>query len=144
MVNQKLDAIDLGLMTRESKGSIVIVEDDPAMNLALRRFLTAVGFKTIAFDSAEDLLEHPAPAASAVCLILDIHLTGISGFELQKRLHQWGAIPPTIFITADENTSFDNGQLPAAACLRKPFSGKRLLAAIREALDRVNEEAKRL
>jgi FixJ family two-component response regulator len=127
----------------ESKGNIVVVEDDPAMNLALQRLLKVAGFRSLAFDSAEDLLEDRTAAATADCFILDVHLTGLSGLELRRRLQERGTDLPTIFITADEDP-FLSSRHPTAAFLRKPFSSRRLLIAVREALDRVTEEAKRL
>src|SRR5262245_40211663 len=121
-----------------SKGRIVVVEDDPAMNLALRRFLKASGFHALGFDSAEDLLEDGA-AAHACCFILDVHLGGASGFELRKQLQHRGAEAPTIFITADEDSSVPN---LGDTLIRKPFTGQRLLAAIHHALDGVAAEKK--
>jgi FixJ family two-component response regulator len=125
-----------------AKGNIVVVEDDPAMNLALRRFLRASGFHAHGFDSAEELLEDGA-AAGACCLIVDVHLGGASGFELREQLQRRGNECPTIFISADENPALPERDR-TAAFLKKPFSGQRLLAAIRQALDRVAEEKKQL
>jgi FixJ family two-component response regulator len=127
---------------KESKGNIVVVEDDPAMNLALRRFLKASGFHAQGFDSAEELLENGA-AATASCLIVDVHLGSASGFELRKQLQCRGTECPTIFITADEDPSLPERDR-TAGFLRKPFSGRRLLAAVRQALDRLAEEKKQL
>jgi len=128
----------------QTKGKIIVVDDDPAMSLALRRFLTASGFRTLTFDSAEDLLDDGV-ATTADCLVLDIHLTGLSGLELRRQLQERGTDPPTVFITGDESlASLSAVHAPSTPCLRKPFSGQRLLAAIREVLDRVNEESKRL
>src|SRR6185503_4965901 len=79
--------------------NIIIVDDDPEMNLAIRRLLSAAGFQAEAFPSAEALLESKA-AATAACLVLDVHLPGLSGFELRKRLQEGGNQQPVIFITA--------------------------------------------
>jgi FixJ family two-component response regulator len=125
-----------------SKGNIVVVEDDPAMNLALRRLLRASGYHAQGFDSAEELLEDGA-AARACCLIVDIHLGATSGFELRKQLQRRGNECPTIFISADENPALPEMDR-TAGFLRKPFSGQRLVAAIRQALDRVAEERKQV
>ena len=114
------------------------MEDDPAMNLALRRFLKASGFHALGFDSAENLLEDGA-ASHACCFIVDVHLGGTSGFELRKQLQHRGAEAPTIFITADEETSVPN---LGDTLIRKPFTGQRLLAAIHQALDSVAPDKK--
>jgi two-component system, LuxR family, response regulator FixJ len=125
-----------------SKGNIVVVEDDPAMNLALRRLLRASGFHPQGFESAEELLEDGA-AARGCCLILDVHLGGTSGFELRRQLQLRGTDCPTIFITADESASLPESDY-TAGFLRKPFSAQRLLAAIRQALDRDAEKRNQL
>jgi two-component system, LuxR family, response regulator DctR len=131
-------------MATGSKVNIVVVEDDPAMNLALTRLLKAAGFRAVAFDSAEGLLDDPAAIASATCLILDVHLSGISGFELRQQLQDKGTDPPTVFITADENPRLPWDRFAAATLLTKPFSSYRLLATLHQALDRVNSGAKEL
>jgi len=105
-----------------SKGNIVVVEDDPAMRLALGRFLKACGFRAQGFDSAEELLEDGA-AANASCLIVDIHLTGLSGFELLKELRKRGTERPTIFITADEDSSLPSRSRPPVSS-RNPLSAR--------------------
>ena len=71
-----------------SEQTIAIVEDDASFNRALVRLLNASGFATQAFASAEEFLTSAKPNSLA-CMILDIHLPGISGFELFDRLaHQ--------------------------------------------------------
>ena len=64
---------------------IVVVEDDPSMSQAIERILRVGGFTPIVFDSAESALAADAVQA-ADCLVLDFHLPGMSGFELQERL----------------------------------------------------------
>lgn len=117
------------------KQNIVVVDDDPEMNQAIRRLLSAAGFCAVAFDSAEALLE-ASPVPAAACLVLDIHLPGFSGFELHRKLRQSGSETPVIFITAYDDTESraqarDAG---AIAYLTKPFPGKNLLAAIVKAV----------
>ena len=51
------------------------------MSKAIARLLRAAGFQPVSFASAEELLQTEA-AASAACLVLDIHLPGLSGLEL--------------------------------------------------------------
>jgi FixJ family two-component response regulator len=117
--------------------NIVVVDDDAEMNQAIQRLLNAAGFRAITFHSAEALLEAGA-AATAECLILDVHLPGLSGFELRRKLlNQGGAKPPVIFITAydhpdSEALALDSG---AIAYFRKPFCGQSLLTAISKALE---------
>jgi FixJ family two-component response regulator len=116
--------------------NIVVVDDDPGMNQAVERMLKAAGFKTVTFPSAETLLE-AGEEVNADCLILDIHLPGLSGFELCRHLGTIGAKAPVIFMTAyDDSASRTEAQRAGAvAYLTKPFPGESLLTAITKALE---------
>jgi FixJ family two-component response regulator len=67
------------------KGLVAIVEDDPAMRKSVDRLLRAHGYGTAPFASAEAFLASDA-ADRARALVLDIHLPGLSGIELCRRL----------------------------------------------------------
>jgi FixJ family two-component response regulator len=114
---------------------IAIVDDDPSMLRATKELLDAQGFANRGFSSAEEFLIRGV-AAQVDCLLLDIHLGGMSGFELRNQLKLSGSTLPVIFITAldDEDT---RGQAHKAGCvafLRKPYSGRQLMDAIRKAI----------
>jgi len=114
--------------------SIVVVEDDDGMKKAIERLLRAAGFQPKSFASAEELLQTEA-ADSATCLVLDIHLPGISGLELGRLLIASGRAKPLIFITGqDESSLRGEAQRVGCAYFRKPFEGKALLEAIRRAI----------
>jgi len=115
--------------------SIVVVEDDAGMSKAIVRLLRAGGFQPKSL-SAEELLQTDA-AGEADCLVLDIHLPGVSGFELRRRLTALGQNAPVIFITAQDgaSTRAEAEQLGCIAYFRKPFQGSALLEAIRQALN---------
>ena len=106
------------------------------MNQAIERLLTAAGFRAVTFTSAEALLE-AGIVHRAACLVLDIHLPGLSGFELNRRLVENGTRPPVIFVTAyDEPESQAEAiEAGAIAYFIKPFSGKTLVTAITRALE---------
>jgi FixJ family two-component response regulator len=114
--------------------TVVVVEDDSGMRSALTRVLEIAGFKVEAFVSAEDCLASGI-TASADCIVCDVHLPGASGFELGRRLAQGGSRAPVIFITAhDSSAARDEAeQLGAAAYLPKPFEGRALVGAVRDA-----------
>ena len=105
------------------------------MREALTKVLNAAGFRAFPFASAEALLEAPR-VGTAACLVLDVHLPGLSGFELFQRLGVAGLTAPAIFITAqDDDASREMAsRLGAASYLAKPFSGRELLQAIDAAL----------
>ena len=114
--------------------SIVVVEDDAGMKRAIERLLRAAGFQSVSFASAEELLQTEA-AYSAACLVLDIHLPGLSGLELARVLVRSGRAKPVIFITGqDEESLRDEAQRLGCGYFRKPFDGKALLEAIRAAV----------
>jgi FixJ family two-component response regulator len=116
----------------ESSGRpILVVEDDAGMRNSMAELLRAAGFKVAAFASAEEFLA-TAVSPSAACLILDVHLPGLSGFELYEQVRPSTGEPPVIFITAHDTpaTRSRSERLGAVAYLPKPFAGRRLLDAL--------------
>ena len=114
---------------------IAIVDDDPSMLRATKDLLEAHGFSTREFSSAEEFLIRGV-AAQVDCLLLDIHLGGMSGFELRNQLKISGSTLPVIFITAldDEDTRAQAQKAGCVAFLRKPYSARQLMDAIRKAV----------
>jgi FixJ family two-component response regulator len=118
--------------------TIVVVEDHPSVTKTIKRVLKAGGFAVIPFDSAEAALEADA-TASADCLILDIRLPGMSGFEMYRRLALSGKVKPTVFITASDDPAVRQEAERLAGVgryLPKPFFGTDLLDAVTRACDR--------
>lgn len=117
-----------------SRGVIAIVEDDLGMREALTRMLKAAGFEARGYASAEEFLETETPRAG--CLVLDVHLPGASGIDLQRRLAEDNEARPVVFITAQDSPRLrrEAEELGAVAFLAKPFEGRLLLGAVREAL----------
>jgi FixJ family two-component response regulator len=110
---------------------IVVVDDNASMRDAIKRFLSAAGFKVNTFESAEELLQSEV-FLEAACLVLDVHLPGLSGFELNQQLVQSGVRLPVVFITAyDEPVARNQAQKAGAiAYVIKPFPGRKLLHAL--------------
>ncbi len=111
--------------------TIAVIEDDPSMLQGLKRLLSAHGFRVRTFASAESFLDGIANY-EVDCLLLDIHLGGISGIDLQRRLTSSGTDLPVIFMTAIDSQAtrqeaFDAGCI---AYLKKPFLAKLLIDAI--------------
>jgi FixJ family two-component response regulator len=111
--------------------TIAIVEDNPSMLQGLDRLLSAHGFRVQKFTSAESFLDDIAKC-EAECLLLDIHLGGISGIDLKRRLTSSGRNLPVIFMTAidDEATRHEAFEVGCVAYLKKPFLAKMLIDAI--------------
>ena len=114
---------------------ITIVDDDLPVRRALRRSIQAAGYTVETFASAREFLD-ASPLGRTSCLVLDIHLDGMSGFELAEKLAADRAAIPIIFITAHDDTPTRERarQAGVAAYLPKPFDERVLLEAIRGAL----------
>ena len=114
---------------------VILVDDDASMSSALARVLRLAGYVPAIFSSAEAVLGSE-DARHADCLVFDVHLPGLSGFELYEKLRCEGPLPPVIFITAyDEPESRALADAAsAAAYLAKPFSGNDLMSAIARAI----------
>ena len=114
---------------------IAVVEDDPSMRRSIERLLSVSGFTVEVFSSAEAFLER-GHLDQLGCLVLDIHLPGMSGLELRSRLIETGSSLPTVFITAleDDNIEAAAARLGCVAYLRKPFPPDLLVSAVNKAL----------
>ncbi len=118
---------------------ISIVEDDAGLNQAFLRVLQAAGFDASGFESAASALADESIVQSA-CLVVDVHLADMTGYELLQRLSARGALPPVVIVTAHDNASSRRQarSIGAASYLTKPFPGRALLDAVRRAVDERN------
>lgn len=117
--------------------SISIVDDDASVLRAVRRLLRAVGFSVETFGSAEEFLA-ARDRVHTDCLVLDVHLGGVSGFDLQARLLASGSSLPIVLVTAhdDPATRERTRRAGVEEYLRKPFDDSSLVEAIHRAIDR--------
>ena len=83
---------------------ISIVDDDLSVRRALRRLVQSASYAVDTFASAREFLD-ASPFARPACLVLDLCLGGMSGFELQERLAVDGAGIPVILITAHDDAA---------------------------------------
>ena len=115
--------------------TVAVIDDNPSMLRSIQRLLNAAGFSVEIFPSAEAFLEEDG-SNRAACVVLDIHLPGMSGFELRRRLTAAGPELPIIFITAnnDEDLQGEATALGCVAYLNKPFAPEALVSAVAEAL----------
>jgi FixJ family two-component response regulator len=115
--------------------TVAVVEDDPSMRKSIERLLSAHGYQTHGYASAETFLESDF-AGTIGCLVLDIHLANMSGIQLRRWLRDSGSSLPVIFITAVDDEVLE-AEAHAAGCvayLHKPFAATFLLSAVNEAL----------
>lgn len=113
---------------------VAIVDDDESFARAVSRLLRAAGYEALLYSSAERFLA-ALPPSSATCLLLDMHLGGMSGLELQQKLVALGSRLPIIFVTADRDAETRERALQAGcvAYLRKPVPKAFLFEAIQKA-----------
>jgi FixJ family two-component response regulator len=114
---------------------VIVVDDDPGFLKSVARLLSVHGFDVRSFSSAELLLAGDEPR-SATCMLFDIHLGGLSGIELQRRLAAGGSVCPVIFMTAidDDATRKEAMAAGCIAYLKKPFAPQLLLDALGKAI----------
>ena len=110
---------------------VLVVEDDASMRRAIRRLLTAARHDCIAFGTAEAMLQS-GEAASADCVVSDVHLPAMSGLELVEAMRLTHCQVPVILITAFDTPGGrqEAKRRGVAAYLVKPFGGPELLEAI--------------
>ena len=112
--------------------NLAVIDDNLGIRIAMKRLLGASGHQVSLFSSAEDFLAHHV---SADCLIVDVRLPGLTGFQLEERLRASGSITPIVFMTAQCDGL--ERAVPAGVprfCLPKPFDEDGLLNAISDAL----------
>jgi FixJ family two-component response regulator len=114
---------------------IAVVDDESPVRGMLGRLLRLADYQVSAFASGDDFLASLASRIPA-CAILDIHMPGLSGLDVQARLRAANLPIPVVFITASDDTALDDSASEAGAVglLRKPFSSAALLEAIGVAL----------
>jgi len=115
---------------------IAIVDDEEPVRKALKRLLIASGFEVESYGSGKDFLESRAQAPD--CLILDMHMPGMTGLQVIDALRSSGRELPTVIITAYDapEISAQCGAAGVSADLRKPLDERVLLNSISASLAR--------
>lgn len=110
---------------------VYLVDDDESVRRALQRLLRSAGFEVKAFSSAEEFLQSENLDVRA-CIVLDIRMPGLTGFDLQEKLASKGIRMPVINVSAfdDAETRERARKLGAVAFFRKPVDGQALIDAI--------------
>jgi FixJ family two-component response regulator len=116
---------------------VAVVDDDASVRRALTRLLQSADLRVLSYASATEFLESGTSSAPD-CLILDIHLGGMSGLELLSRLRELGNNLPVLIITAhdDAQTRESAARGGCAAYLRKPLDARVLLEEVATAMKR--------
>jgi len=108
-----------------------VIDDDASVRKAFGRLLRSANLDAETFSSAEEFLSSPKQKENA-CIIIDIRMPGLSGFDLQQRLSAEGIKIPVIVISAsdDVETRERARELGAIAFFRKPIDDQALLDAV--------------
>jgi FixJ family two-component response regulator len=117
--------------------TVLVIDDDPLTRGALSSLFRSVGLSVRTFASATELLEHPLPDVPS-CLVLDVRLPRLSGFDLQTELSRLDVKIPIIFITGHGDIPMTVKAMKAGAVdfLTKPFRDQEMLDAVTGALER--------
>ncbi|MCK0508493.1 response regulator transcription factor [Aromatoleum anaerobium] len=115
--------------------NIYIVDDDEALRDSLVWLLESSGYRAIAFESAEQFLAAYQPAMTG-CLVLDVRMPGMSGFELFEELRRQRSTLPVIFITGHGDVPMAVSAVKKGAVdfIEKPFGDRDMLGLIERCL----------
>jgi FixJ family two-component response regulator len=122
-------------VTEAARNRIAVVDDEPSLCRALQRLLRVTGFDVDTFACGEAFLAS-LDVRVPDCVILDLHMPGMSGLEVQSRLASLHRGVPVVILTGHDAPAVHALALVggAAAYLRKPVSEDLLLAAIHRCL----------
>jgi FixJ family two-component response regulator len=125
----------MGAIVTKSRALIAVVDDEEPIRRALRRLLRSVGLDVETFPSGSEFLESLA-TRQPDCIVLDLHMPLVNGFEVQARLAESGVTVPVVVITGHDSDETRHQALAGfpAAYLRKPVNDQVLLDAIELAL----------
>jgi len=114
---------------------VYVVDDDPVIRRALEFLLTTMGYDVVLCASGDDFLERYVPDLPG-CVLLDVRMPGMSGFELQALLQRQATELPVIMMSG--NVEPEDGHWAATAgvvaIIAKPFDNELLLGHVRAAL----------
>jgi CheY-like chemotaxis protein len=132
--SQSLNDTD-SIARRIGNARMTVIDDSEDAREGLQALILSLGYKCKVFESAEDFLRSESKADSA-CLILDVHLPGMSGPDLQARLIADGYRIPIVFVSGRFEERVRSRVLAAGALayLTKPYDENALLDCLDKAL----------
>jgi FixJ family two-component response regulator len=109
---------------------VAVVDDESPVRTMLGRVLRMAGYRVTPFAAGEDLLAS-LQVQPLACVVLDVHMPGLTGLEVHARLRAARCDVPVVFITASDDAEIDTAARKLAArLLRKPFSSDELVQAV--------------
>jgi two-component system response regulator FixJ len=118
--------------------NLALIDDDEAVLDALRQYFSRRNVRTSCFRLAEDFLAAIKQADKFDCVVSDIRMPGMSGLELADHLNEFGIAWPIILITGHGDIDMAVAAIKNGAFdfIEKPFNEARLLASIRQAVEK--------
>jgi FixJ family two-component response regulator len=122
---------------RSSDPIVHVVDDEPGVREIIKALLDSVSLQSKTYASASDFFGSKL-SDQASCLVLDVRLPGLSGFDFQTELAKRHINIPIIFVTGHGDIRMSVQAIKAGAVdfLTKPFREEDLLDAVRAGLDR--------
>jgi FixJ family two-component response regulator len=116
---------------------IVIVDDEESVRRALNRLMLSAGFRVLSFTSGVEFFDYLG-TDQPDCVILDLHMPGMSGFDIQSQLYNEKRPIPVVIITGHDTPKSQHWAKSAGtiAYLRKPVDDQVLLDAVNAAISR--------
>jgi len=121
----------------EKEPLVFIIDDDASVRRSLERLFKSVGLKVEIFASAREFLKRERPDGPS-CIVLDVRMPGLSGFDLQDTLAEANFRVPIIFLTGHGNIPLSVRAMKAGAMdfIEKPFEDQVLLEAVQRGLEK--------
>ncbi len=121
----------------KSRLRVAVVDDEEPVRKALRRLFHSAQFDVEVFAAGQDFL-NSLRRRLPDCVVLDLHLPGLTGLEVLQRLRQEGSRLPVLVITGKDEAGSMQAAFAAGAAdyLVKPLDGQTLLAAVDAAVRR--------
>jgi two-component system response regulator FixJ len=126
------------------KSVIHVIDDDDALRDSLQFLLSAAGYETRVYESAESFLQLP-PQNMGGCIITDVRMPGMSGIELLRELKKIAPLLPVVVMTGhgDIPLAVEAMKLGAIEFIEKPFDDEVLIASVGNAIGQIEQGSRK-